>query len=127
MIIKVLLNENNYVIAYATIGDMAGSIKANLLDESLAHFESNFKSYYCINSTLFFDELKDTINKKDEEKMQLRILRERLCFPIVNRGRLWYEFLSEEQVNELKAWYHAWLDVTETLSMPETPQWLISI
>lgn len=46
------------------------------------------------------------------------------CFPIINRGQLWYETLTETQKAELKVWYQAWLNVTETRTVPEKPNWL---
>ena len=54
----------------------------------------------------------------------LRKKREEICFPIINRGKLWYDSLSSEQYRELKDWYKKWLDVTETNIIPETPEWL---
>lgn len=46
------------------------------------------------------------------------------CFPVINRGKLWYECLTDEQVMELRQWYHDWLDVTETKVVPVAPKWL---
>lgn len=57
----------------------------------------------------------------DEE---LRELREKECFPIINRGVMWYETLTQEQTYELKDWYNAWLNVTETKQVPEKPEWI---
>ena len=54
----------------------------------------------------------------------LRILREEECFSVVNRGILWYDKLSEEEKKELSSWYEAWLNVTETKTIPEKPLWL---
>ena len=54
----------------------------------------------------------------------LRAKRETECFPIVNRGQLWYDTLNEEQKAELKEWYIAWLDVTDTLVVPNKPDWI---
>ena len=54
----------------------------------------------------------------------LRAKRETECFPIINRGQLWYETLTEEQRTELKEWYRAWLDVTDTLQVPTKLSWL---
>lgn len=54
----------------------------------------------------------------------LRKRRELECFPVVNRGQLWYETLTDEQRQQLKTWYQQWLDVTETLVPPEKPIWL---
>lgn len=60
-----------------------------------------------------------------ENKIEyLRKERERICFPIINRGQLWYNKLSSEQYTELMNWYEAWLNITETLTIPETPSWV---
>lgn len=60
----------------------------------------------------------------ENTKYNLRDLRERECFSIINRGSLWYATLTDEQVEELNVWYNKWLDVTETLEVPEKPKWL---
>lgn len=54
----------------------------------------------------------------------LRAQRAAQCFPIVNRGALWYEKLTEEQKSELSAWYEAWLDAPATSIIPDMPTWL---
>lgn len=54
----------------------------------------------------------------------IRDRRAKECFPIINRGKLWYDTLTDEQVNELTAWYEAWLNATETLVIPNKPEWL---
>lgn len=54
----------------------------------------------------------------------LRKLRENKCFTIINRGSFWYETLTTEQVQELREWYAAWLDVTVTFKIPKAPKWL---
>lgn len=54
----------------------------------------------------------------------LRHKREQECFQIINRGQLWYNKLSSEQVEELDQWYNDWLNVTETKIEPTKPQWL---
>ena len=69
----------------------------------------------------------DLFMSKEEEKqslIELRVRREQECFLIVNRGKLWYDNLTEEQLIELNTWYNAWLDVTETRVVPETPSWI---
>lgn len=57
-------------------------------------------------------------------KRKLRERREKECFQIVNRGRLWYNKLSTSQLIELTNWYNAWLDVTETFKVPSEPSWI---
>lgn len=54
----------------------------------------------------------------------LRYMRDIQCFPIINRGALWYDRLTTEQKEELNTWYQAWLDVTETKIIPDKPTWL---
>ena len=54
----------------------------------------------------------------------LRTRREKECFPIINRGKLWYNCLTDDQIAELNDWYFAWLNVTETMIVPVKPQWL---
>lgn len=58
------------------------------------------------------------------KKEQLREQREVECFKYINRGALWYSKLTEEQVKELEEWYNAWLNVTDTLEVPQKPEWL---
>ena len=61
----------------------------------------------------------------EEERLSVfRKQRETECFPIINRGKLWYNCLNSEQLAELKKWYHDWLNVTETLVIPVKPKWL---
>lgn len=61
----------------------------------------------------------------DEIIDNLRVQREDECFPIINRGQLWYDNLSDDQLQELNEWYRAWLDVTETKTVPIKPSWLV--
>ena len=65
----------------------------------------------------------------DEELKEIKInnlrsKREVECFSVINRGKLWYDSLTQQQLKELQTWYKAWLDVTETLTEPEKPTWL---
>lgn len=77
----------------------------------------------------FDDDLKFNVEKYNERKknnrlIDLRLQRENECFPIINRGLLWYDTLTEKQQLELKKWYQLWLDVTQTEQIPEKPSWL---
>lgn len=54
----------------------------------------------------------------------LRFARVFECFNLLNKGNLWYEMLEENKKEELKSWYKAWLDITETGIIPEKPSWL---
>ena len=62
----------------------------------------------------------DTIDKVD----MYRSIRSQVCFPIINRGQLWYNHLTLAQKSELNDWYEAWLDITHTFVIPTAPSWL---
>lgn len=62
--------------------------------------------------------------KEEVDLMTLRYERLNKCFSIINRGKLWYDSLTPQQLEELKEWYEKWLDVTETLVIPTKPAWL---
>lgn len=61
---------------------------------------------------------------QEEVKERLRYRREAECFSIINRGEFWYKTLTEAQKTELNEWYKDWLNVTETFTMPNKPEWL---
>lgn len=63
-------------------------------------------------------------NSLEAEKNDIRERRNTECFPIINRGKFWYDGLTEEKKAELLRWYHDWLDAPETLSVPTRPEWL---
>lgn len=63
-------------------------------------------------------------NWEAEQLQRFRRERKQVCFPVINRGSLWYSRLTIEQKEELDVWYQAWLDVTETKVKPETPSWI---
>lgn len=61
---------------------------------------------------------------KENRLASFRSQREEKCFSIINRGQLWYDGLTEQQIAELTAWYKDWLNVTQTLEVPSKPKWL---
>ena len=60
----------------------------------------------------------------EQQRGALRARRAAECFPIVNRGALWYDKLTAEQRSELSAWYEKWLDAPQTLYAPVAPSWI---
>ena len=64
------------------------------------------------------------LKRVENPNEELRKLRAQVCFPIINRGKLWYDSLSIPQLCELKRWYKAWLNVTDTGIVPVKPTWL---
>ena len=72
-----------------------------------------------VDNSLFFSTIVPT-----DPAVYYRKRREEVCYPIINRGQLWYNRLTLAQKAELNDWYDAWLDVTETLVIPQTPEWI---
>lgn len=122
---QVILNEQGYVKAYALIGDFGTPSVTVAEPENINDFEDNYRSYYLsADDTLVKSDDKQKEIVEQRELTNLRSQRAKICFPYINRGALWYESLTNEQKEELRAWYGAWLDVTDTKVVPEMPAWL---
>ena len=123
---QVILNEQGYVEAYALVGGFGSpSIEVDV-PENIIDFENNYDSYYLSEDNVLVksdDKQKEIENQR--ELTNLRHQREKVCFPYINRGEMWYSRLSADQKDELGVWYQAWLDVTNTKVVPQTPEWLI--
>lgn len=122
---QIILNEQGYVKAYALIGTFGSS--SITVDEptNINDFEENYRSYYLSEGNVL---VKNNDKQKEieaqREATNLRTQREKICFPVINRGELWYSKLSSEQKEELSTWYQAWLDVTKTKVVPQMLEWL---
>ena len=119
------LDANGYVHEFAIIGTVKNGIEATC--EDMETFLQNPRSHYCINNILYFDSSKAAQISDEWVLSDLRRQREIQCFSVINRGKLWYDKLTESQLEELDAWYNAWLDVTETKTIPEKPIWIDEI
>lgn len=123
---QIILNEQGYVSAYALIGSFG--TPSITVDEpiDIDDFENNYRSYYLSedNKLVKSDSRQAEINN-ERELNNLRSMREKICFPCINRGDLWYSRLSAEQRYELDVWYEQWLNITTTRVIPEKPDWLI--
>lgn len=123
---QVIFDEHGYVYAYALIGSFGSDAVEVKEPENLYDFENNYSSYYLSDGNVLVKS--DDKQKEIEDQRELASLRsqrEKVCFPYINRGELWYSKLTAEQKDELDVWYQAWLDVTETRIVPDTPEWLI--
>lgn len=119
---KIYIDENNYLKEWALAGDNGGFECPD--PEDIEDFRENWQIYYYDGEKLIKNlELIPKFNLENQ-KEELRKNRNITCFPIINRGILWYNSLTEDQVSELNSWYQAWLDVTDTLEIPEAPIWL---
>lgn len=122
---KIILDENKYVLNYAYVGSFSDPLQIDIQEpDDLDDFEINYRSYHIVNNKLVKDNEEQLRIISEQKLKELRIQRENICFPIINRGELWYSRLTDEQKNELNEWYDAWLDVTETQIIPNTPEWL---
>lgn len=119
---QVIIDENGFVKEQTTGGNIGG-IEVVLPDD-VNDFIKNFKSYQLVDGVLIKNEDKSKIIEKEKQSNILRRKRTSECFPIINRGSMWYEQLTTEQSDELRTWYKAWLDVTDTMIVPERPIWL---
>lgn len=103
------------------------SIIDEIIEEKQEIKDDNGNTLTRTTRTPILKDTKQMIEVNIEDREKTTILRERRvceCFDIVNRGKLWYDKLTEKQVEELDRWYHEWLDVTQTLVVPEKPSWL---
>ena len=89
--------------------------KPNIEIETLP---KNIFDYKIIDGILILDE------NIEAKKNQLRNKRDILFKKYIDRSRLWYNSLTNEQYTELTNWYNAWLNVTKTLVEAEMPSWL---
>lgn len=120
---KVLLDDNNYILSYALIGNLGDEVEVDD-PEDLEFFEPNFEAFRVESGKLIYDEdkSKEIARIRTIENLTSRRISE--CFNVINRSQLWYNTLSEDQKAELQVWYQAWLDVTDTLVVPTKPDWL---
>ena len=122
---KIILNEQGFVDSYALIGGLSGEVFEVNEPEDLVDFERNYGSYYLSeDNALIKSEEKQNELVDKKELNSLRSQRAKVCYPIINRGELWYSRLTDDQKEELNTWYQAWLDVTDTKMAPDMPTWL---
>ncbi len=119
---KVMTDGKGYVENYVIVGNCPE--EATEVDKPTDFDTFYHRAYRLENGVLTLDETRLAEIKAEEEKEALRERRRRICFPVINRGELWYEGLSDTQRGELAVWYRAWLDVTERGTVPDTPSWI---
>ena len=121
---RIVLNEQGFVDAYALIGGFG--VESIEVDEpiDIQDFEKNYSSYHLSDGKLIKSSDRQLEIENERVLTDLRKQREKVCYPVINRGTLWYSRLSDTQKEELDAWYQAWLDVTDTKIIPKAPTWL---
>lgn len=124
---QVILNEQGFVDSYALIGGFESPSLVVDEPEDIEDFQVNYRSYYLSDGNMLIKSNEKQAELENNKVLSnLRSQREKICFPYINRGDLWYNRLSDVQIAELNIWYQAWLDVTETKIIPEAPEWLIN-
>lgn len=120
---KILIDENKYLTCFCIDAELNGGIEVDTPID-VDSFADVFRAYKYENGNLYLDEEK--LQELNNERIidGLRLKRSKICFPYINRGYLWYENLTKDQKKELNVWYQAWLDVTTTKVVPQTPEWL---
>ena len=120
---QVICDERGYVQSFAIIGNLVGGTE---LPEptDLEQFLLRSYAYRVDEGKLVYDAQEHENNQTEERKEEYRRRRETECFAVINRGQLWYEGVSISQLLELRSWYKAWLNVTESMVVPERPTWL---
>ena len=117
------IDEHGYITSYAIIGSLDNGIEAEDPSDT-QHFENNFLAYKLDNKQLVYCETRNAELNKAAKRNEIVTLRAKECFPVINRGQLWYDTLSENQKFELSLWYQRWLDATETMIIPDKPEWI---
>ena len=120
---KVLLDEQGFVTSFAYEGELVDGTEIEAPVE-IEHFFEHFRAYRLKYGAAVFDNEQEEKLISEAKKADLRMRREKECYSIINRGQLWYEGVSIPQLLELRKWYQAWLNVTETMVVPDKPAWL---
>ena len=120
---QVICDDRGFVQSFAFVGNLVNGIEV-ADPETLDLFTQQHFAFRLENGKLVHDATEYENRKTEEQKEEYRRRRETECFSVINRGQLWYEGVSLSQLLELRSWYKAWLNVTETMVVPEKPTWL---
>lgn len=120
---QVITDEQGFVLSFAFIGNMVGAIEIPE-PEDLELFLHQFYAFQLTDGKLTYNSAAYESHVSEETKAEYRRRREVECFSVINRGQLWYEGITLTQLVELRQWYKAWLNVTDTMVIPDKPGWL---
>ena len=120
---QVICDNRGFVQSFAFIGNLVDGVETPE-PADLEQFAQRSYAYRVDGGQLVYDPQEYETHQTEEQKEEYRRRRETECFSVINRGQLWYEGVSLSQLLELRSWYKAWLNVTETMVVPEKPTWL---
>ena len=114
---------------YYVVNDILGKTDdPELIAKATDSIPDEIAELYLYNSVFNYKiENGKFVKLKPEKELIADLIRSRRsseCFPIINRGALWYDKLTDEQKTELSAWYEAWLDAPATGIVPDTLTWV---
>lgn len=123
------IDENGFISEFMNVGSEGILPEGIAIEIDIDNFDfddflMNYQAYKYDGNKIERDDEQAVIVQDENEKELLRVRRLKECFPIINRGDMWYSTLSEDQRTELGVWYQEWLDVTETKIVPNMPSWL---
>lgn len=123
------IDENGFISEFMNVGSEGILPEGIAIEVDIDNFDfddflMNYQAYKYDGNKIERDDEQAVIVQDENEKELLRVRRLKECFPIINRGDMWYSTLSEDQRTELGVWYQEWLDVTETKIVPNMPSWL---
>ena len=120
---QVVTDNDGFVLSFAYIGNLVNGTEVTE-PEDIDQFLHQFYAFQLLDGKLVYNGEAYEAHVVEEMRTELRLRREKECFSVINRGQLWYEGVSLTQLLELRQWYKAWLNVTETMVVPEKPAWL---
>lgn len=120
---QIITDNDGFVLSFAYVGDLMGGIEVQE-PADMEQFLHQFYAYRLQDRELVYNGNAYQKHLDEEVKAEYRQRRETECFSVINRGQLWYEGISIQQLLELRQWYKDWLEVTETMVVPEKPTWL---
>lgn len=121
---NVQLDENGYIKNFVICGESPNcTLEVDYPSQFMERMEFA-QAWKYDGEKLVFDETRANELKLERQKDEIRWQRQNQCFPIINRGQLWYSRFSNSELEMLKEWYQEWLDAPETMVVPERPEWL---
>ena len=111
---------DGYITDTNKLEALPGSVEVS--DDILSEMDlDRLGCYQYTDGHAVLDQAKYESIQYEAETEALRARRETECFAVCDRY-MWYNFLSSTNKAKVKEWYKAWLDVTETRTVPEPPE-----
>ena len=113
---KIQIDKNGYIQNFVIVGE---SSTCNIeVDEPEDFSIDRFQAWKYDGEKLVYDIEQAKVLQAERNKDEIRFERQRVCFPVVNRGQFWYDTLTQSEKNKIREWYQKWLDAPETGIIP---------